>query len=53
MLKKFILKLTNLPVAFRVKATPMFNRFLLRLKGVRFGRNAQILGHPFFLVRGG
>lgn len=44
MLNKITIKLINVPSALRIKCTPMFNRWLLRAKGVVTGKDCTIIG---------
>ena len=44
MLNKLILKVLNLPTIIAVRFYPAFNRFLFRLKRIKFGRNMTIVG---------
>lgn len=37
-------KVSRLPSTFRIRISPVFNRLLLRGKGVKFGRNLQVIG---------
>lgn len=40
----FLAKLYNLPRALRVRFSPYINCFMLKSRGVKFGRNLQIVG---------
>lgn len=44
MFHKIILKLLNISTVISVKLSPTYNRFLCKLKKVRYGRNFKIVG---------
>lgn len=44
MINKILLKLFNLPTTLNIKFSPCFNRWLFKAKGVKIGKNFNVMG---------